>query len=93
MRDTWELKLQLCWWHMKDAIKKCLAKAKLSTSPYNAEHVHSEFYFINRSFVPLGGADFEEHKGGQQDNDKIKEMHHGDKPNRITIRDQKGAYF
>jgi hypothetical protein len=48
--DTWELKLQLCWWHMKDAIKKQLAKSKLSTSPYNAECTHSEFLFIDKFF-------------------------------------------
>jgi len=36
--------------------------------------------------VPLGSADIEEHEGGQQDDDKIKEVHHGDKPNRIIIR-------
>lgn len=85
LRDTWELKLQLCWWHMKDAIKKRLAKAKLSTSPYNAERAHKEFYFIDKSFMPLGNADFDEHEGGEQDDDGAKEVRHEDRPNGITI--------
>jgi hypothetical protein len=58
--DTQELKRQLCWWHMKDAVKKHLAKAKLSTSLYNAE---CKFYFIDKSFVPLGKADLDKHEG------------------------------
>jgi hypothetical protein len=85
IRDTWELKLQLCWWHMKDAVKKRLAKAKLSTSPYNAERAHSEFYFIDTSFVPPGKADLDEHEGGERDDDGTKEAHHEDRPNGITI--------
>src|SRR5258708_36405260 len=40
IRDNWELKLQLCWWHMKDTIKKWLAKAKLSMSPCNDKCAH-----------------------------------------------------
>jgi hypothetical protein len=85
IRDTWELKLQLCWWHMKDAVKKRLAKVKLSTSPYNAEHAHSEFYLIDTSFVPPGKADLDEHEGGERDDDGTKEAHHEDRPNGITI--------
>jgi hypothetical protein len=51
--DTWELKLQLCWWHMKDAVKKRLAKAKLSTSPYNVKHAHTsgKTKFVSRKLA------------------------------------------
>jgi hypothetical protein len=86
IRDTWELKLQLCWWHMKDAIKKRLAKAKLSTSPYNAERAHGEFSFIDKFFRPPGKADPGEHEGGERDEAEITDRQHEDRPNRITVR-------
>ena len=86
IRDTWELKLQLCWWHMKDAIKKRLAKAKLSTSPYNAERVHGEFWFIDKFFRPPGNADPGEHEGGERDDSETANRRQKDGPNGITIR-------
>ena len=86
IRDTWELKLQLCWWHMKDAIKKRLAKAKLSTSPYNAECAHGEFSFINESFRPPGKADPGEHEGGERDDAESMNSRREDRPNGITVR-------
>jgi len=33
--DMWEAKINLCWWHLRHAIRTRLAKAKLATSPYN----------------------------------------------------------
>ena len=86
IRDTWELKLQLCWWHMKDAIKKRLAKAKLSTSPYNAERAHGEFLFIDKSFRPSSKADPGEHEGGERDDAETTDRQHKDRPNAITIQ-------
>ena len=86
IRDTWELKLQLCWWHMKDAIKKRLAKAKLSTSPYNAERAHGEFWFIDKFFQPPGNADPGEHEGGERDDSETANRRQKDGPNGITIR-------
>ncbi|KIK55057.1 hypothetical protein GYMLUDRAFT_62699 [Collybiopsis luxurians FD-317 M1] len=35
VREVWvDAKIQLCYWHMKQAVCKCLAKSKLSTTPY-----------------------------------------------------------
>ena len=40
LRDVWGLvKIQLCWWHLWKVICECLAKAKLLTTPYNAQQV------------------------------------------------------
>jgi hypothetical protein len=36
--------------------------------------------------VPLGNADFEEHEGGERDDNGAKEVCHEDRPNAITIR-------
>src|ERR1700733_10471319 len=35
LREVWEAKLQLCWWHLREAVKERLKKVKLSTTPYN----------------------------------------------------------
>jgi hypothetical protein len=32
-----EAKINLCWWHLRHALRTRLAKAKLSTTPYNFE--------------------------------------------------------
>ena len=38
LRDVWGLvKIQLCWWHLQKAIRECLTKVKLLTTPYNAQ--------------------------------------------------------
>lgn len=67
LRGVWDPKLQLCWWHMREAVKVRLAKSKLSTSPYNANRAHAEFAFINVLFRPTGQADNSEHEGGLAD--------------------------
>ena len=84
-QDAWELKLQLCWWHMKDCLCKRL-KGKLSTTPYNAERAHAEFPFINKSFRPAGRADANEHEGSAQDKAGIMDITPKDRQNAISVR-------
>ncbi|KAJ6523472.1 hypothetical protein DFH09DRAFT_1329961 [Mycena vulgaris] len=63
-RDVWNVKIQLCWWHLRRAVRTRLEKSKLSTTPYNAHCAHAEFIFIDLSFKPFGRADTTEHEGG-----------------------------
>ena len=78
------MKLQLCWWHMKDCTSKRL-KGKLAMTPYNSERAHAEFLFIDKSFHPTGRADVNEHEGGIQDEAGITERVLKDKPNGISV--------
>ncbi|KAJ7732044.1 hypothetical protein DFH07DRAFT_871091 [Mycena maculata] len=66
--DTWPIaKVQLCYWHLDDAVETRLAKNKLSTTPYNAVRAHAEFPFIDMVFKPSGRADHQEYEGGRFD--------------------------
>jgi len=67
-RGVWKMvKLQLCWWHMRKALRERLAKRKLSTTPYNGERAREQFSFIDPHFRPAGKADPEEYEGGMHD--------------------------
>ncbi|KAJ7436299.1 hypothetical protein B0H11DRAFT_1754960 [Mycena galericulata] len=67
-KDTWPIaKIQLCWWHLDDAVETRLAKNKLSTTPYNAIRANAEFPFINITFTPSGRPDYQEYEGGRFD--------------------------
>ncbi|KAF7793917.1 hypothetical protein EIP86_005039 [Pleurotus ostreatoroseus] len=63
-RDVWTAKIQLCWWHLRRAVRTRLAQSKLATSPYNAHRAAAEFHFIDVTFVPSGRPDPTEHEGG-----------------------------
>ncbi|KAJ3542994.1 hypothetical protein NM688_g5915 [Phlebia brevispora] len=63
-REVWVAKIQLCWWHLRRAVRTRLAKNKLSTSPYNPQRAHGEFPFIDIAFTPPGQPDPTEHEGG-----------------------------
>lgn len=65
--QTWIVKLQLCWWHLRRAVSQRCAKTKLSTTPYNPARAHKEFPFIDSTFVPPGQADPTEYEGGTED--------------------------
>lgn len=52
LKEVWDPKINLCWWHLRRAVKTRLAKAKLATTPYNAGRAHHEFAFIDTSFKP-----------------------------------------
>jgi hypothetical protein len=71
---------------MKDAIKKWLTKANLSTSPYNAKCACNKFLFINKSFMYPGKADLGEHEGGEQGEAGLKEAEDEDRPNTVTTQ-------
>lgn len=64
-RNTWsQAKIQLCWWHLRKAVRTRLQLAKLSTTPYNIERARGEFRFISAGFQPSGKADAKECEGG-----------------------------
>jgi len=63
-----EAKINLCWWHLHRAIRTRLAKAKLSTTPYNFERARNEYGFIDKDFIPPGTrVDIEDYEGGSPD--------------------------
>lgn len=69
-KSVWEVKVNLCWWHLRRAVRTHLAKAKLSTSPYNVDRARTEYKFINADFIPAGTmVDVEDYEGGNPDND------------------------
>src|SRR6266446_10644601 len=51
---VWDAKLNLCWWHLRRAVRMRLAKAKLSTTPYNIDRAMAEYAFISANFFPPG---------------------------------------
>src|ERR1700761_7878209 len=56
-RRTWtESKHQLCWWHLREAIKRRF-KGNLPTSVYHPQRAAREHPFINPSFTPYGHTD------------------------------------
>jgi hypothetical protein len=57
IRDVWLAKIQLCWWHLREAVRTRLKSGKLSTTPYNPTRAHAEFPFISIDFKPCGRAD------------------------------------
>lgn len=64
-RKTWPLaKIQLCWWHLRKAVRTRLQLNKLSTTPYNVKRARAEFRFISAEFQPPGRADPKENEGG-----------------------------
>lgn len=67
LRDVWDSKIQLCWWHLKKAVRERLGKGKLSTTPYHALIAKQEFTFIDTAFAPAARADPTEHEGGIRD--------------------------
>ncbi|KAJ7246826.1 hypothetical protein B0H12DRAFT_1220454 [Mycena haematopus] len=64
LKDVWDAKISLCWWHLRRAVRTRLANTKLETTPYDAHRAHGEFSFIDVAFVPLGQADGGEYEGG-----------------------------
>ncbi|EGN95258.1 hypothetical protein SERLA73DRAFT_162751 [Serpula lacrymans var. lacrymans S7.3] len=73
LREIWDAKIQLCWWHLRQAMQECLAKNKLATTPYNPQRAHAEFAFINTTFVPPRKADMTKYEGGAPDVSQVNE--------------------
>ncbi len=70
-KKVWDAKINLCWWHLRQAVRARLAKGKLSTSPYNVDHAMKEYGFIDANFIPPGTrVDLEDCEGGSPD-DKL----------------------
>lgn len=67
-QQVWpKAKHQLCWWHLRKAIRERLAKRKLATSPYNAARAHSLFSFIDPLWIPTVCPDPADNEGGDSD--------------------------
>ena len=86
LRDVWDPKVQLCWWHLRKAVRNRLATNKLTTTPYNALRAKTEFPWIDIAFVPPGRSDPEEHEGGIHDDFIAANSNHYMDPNSITLR-------
>lgn len=63
-RQVWDAKIQLCWWHLRRAVRQRMANRKLTTTPYNSQRAHQEFAFISPAFSPMSAADSSEYEGG-----------------------------
>ncbi|KAJ7086004.1 hypothetical protein B0H15DRAFT_950602 [Mycena belliarum] len=64
LKEVWDAKISLCWWHLRRAVRTRLANAKLTTTPYDPHRAHAEFSFIDVAFVPMVQADGAEYEGG-----------------------------
>jgi hypothetical protein len=65
-RRVWpQAKVQLCFWHLKDAVTKRIEQKKLSTTPYKPKLAHNIFPFIDLAFKPTGRSDPKEYEGGR----------------------------
>ncbi|KAJ7218618.1 hypothetical protein GGX14DRAFT_533331 [Mycena pura] len=67
LKDVWNAKISLCWWHLRRAVRTRLKSSKLATTPYDAARANAEFAFIDIHFVPPGQADGAEYEGGLPD--------------------------
>lgn len=68
VKDVWEAKINLCWWHLRRAVRTRLAKTKLATSPYNLSRAMAEYSFIKPDFIPAGmRVDINDYEGGIPD--------------------------
>ena len=61
-----EAKHQLCWWHIREVLKKRL-KGNLPTTPYNATRAKREYHFVDLKFKPHGQADPKDSEGSVPD--------------------------
>jgi hypothetical protein len=63
LRQVWNPKIQLCWWHLRKAVRERLSKTKLTTTPYNVRQACCEVAVIDPAFTPPGAADPNEYEG------------------------------
>ncbi|KAL0568508.1 hypothetical protein V5O48_013478 [Marasmius crinis-equi] len=65
VQKVWpNVNILLCQQHFNCAIKDCLKKNKLSTTPYDPIQAHTKFTFIDIKFCPAGPADLSKVEGG-----------------------------
>jgi hypothetical protein len=62
-----EAKHQLCWWHLRKAVRTRLAKNTLSTVPYHPFTAEQEFGFINIHFLPRKKPDVSEKEDDREE--------------------------
>ena len=59
-QQVWpDVKVQLCWWHIQKVVHSQL-QGNLPTSPYNIEHAHKEYAFVERDFLPYGRSNLDD---------------------------------
>jgi hypothetical protein len=63
VKEVWDPKVQLCWWHLWKVVRERLKNMKLSTTPYKPNQANAEFSFIDIAFTPLGRVDMAETEG------------------------------
>jgi hypothetical protein len=72
-KKVWNVKISLCWWHLRRAVRARLAKAKLATTPYNIKRACSEFDFIDPNFFSSETkVDIEDYEGGLPDDAELR---------------------
>ena len=86
LRQVWNPKIQLCWWHLRKAVRERLSKTKLTTTPYNVQRACHEAIFIDPTFTPPGTADPNEYEGIPMDIPVATNAQPYESPNTITIR-------
>jgi hypothetical protein len=66
LRQVWpDATVTICWWHLRDALRKRTSSNLLSTSKYNPVDACTEFSFIDKTFGPPPGT-----KSNPQDNEE-----------------------
>jgi len=64
-KEIWKAKINLCWWHLRRAVRTRLGQTKLATTPYNAKQACEEFDFIDAEFIPPNKkVDTKDYEGG-----------------------------
>lgn len=66
-RTVWNVKHQLCSWHLLKAVREWLSQSKLATTPYRPLRAQAQFSFIDPTFTPPGQPDHSEYEGNMPD--------------------------
>lgn len=62
-----DAKHQLCWWHLRKAIRERMAKKKKETTLYDPAQAHARYAFIDPKWKPGTPADMNDVEGGRVD--------------------------
>jgi len=86
LKRIWDhTKIQLCWWHLCKAVRECLSKGKLATTPYDPSRAKQEFPFINVAFWPLGDMDPDDIEGGTLNDPQEAPATYPPRPHALTL--------
>jgi hypothetical protein len=87
LKALWVLKVVLCWWHLRCAVRQRLAAAKLLTTPYDGPRARWEFSFIDAdSFKPRVRPDRREYEGGFLEEQEVTPPTKTLNPSWLTVR-------